>query len=91
MSEDQTRKLAETLAQILDRLTALEAKSYDTRPLHEQTRAALMEVRQELKEVRVELRRLNSNHEQMMIDLTNARSSLRDLSQRVEELEQPRH
>lgn len=91
MSQNQTRNPDETLALILERLTALEAKSYDTRPLHEQTRAAVMEVKQELKEVRAELRRLNSNHEQMMIDLTNARSSIRDLNQRVEELEQPHH
>ncbi len=39
MSEDQTQNLTsgDKLDLILERLTALEAKSSDTRPLHEQT------------------------------------------------------
>ncbi|HZS04927.1 MAG TPA: hypothetical protein VFD58_08845 [Blastocatellia bacterium] len=80
----------ETLQMILERLTALEAKSYDTRPLHERTRAELMEVKQELKEVRQELRKLNPSHEQMVIDLTSARADVRDLNHRVDDLERPR-
>ncbi len=92
MSEDQTQNLTsdDKLNLILERLAAREAKSSDTRPLHEQMRAELMEVRQELKEVKVELRKLNTNHETMIIDLTNARSSIRDLNHRGDDLERPR-
>jgi hypothetical protein len=45
----------ETLALILERLTALEAKSDDTRPMHEQNRAEIAGLRQEMKEMRGEI------------------------------------
>ncbi|HZS08940.1 MAG TPA: hypothetical protein VFD58_29150 [Blastocatellia bacterium] len=105
MSKDQTQNLNNSEPVTLESLAAqmaqlmiefrefrafAEPKLYDTKPIREQALKEIMEVRQELKDVRAELRRLNSHHEQMMIDPTGARSDIRDLNRRVDDLESPR-
>jgi archaellum component FlaC len=92
MSEDQTQNLTSDgkLDLILQRLTALEAKAYDTKPIWERALAEIMEMNQRFSRVEAELRKLNSHHETLTMDLLTARSDIRDMNRRIDEIERPR-
>jgi phage shock protein A len=91
MNEDTTANLTMDgkLNLILERLTALEAKSFDTRPIWEQALAEILEVRQRTEGIERELRKLNSRIETMPVDLMQARSDIREITYRVDDLERP--
>ena len=111
MSDDVTPNLPnELLQQILDgvggiesrldgmdsRLEALEAKSFDTKPLWERALAALAEIKQGLAEVKQDLaevkRRLDSMERRFSVlndDVLYMRAEHRKLEDRVERLESP--
>jgi predicted nucleic acid-binding Zn-ribbon protein len=103
MSEDNTQNLTTDgkLDLILRRLTALEnnlaefrafaePRLQDTRPLHDQTRAAVMELSDRITGVEKELRMLGHKMEVLNENSLDARADVRDLKQRVEDLERPR-
>jgi len=62
-----------------------EPKLYDAKPLHEQTRAEVIEMRQEMNQrferLEKELRQPNHKFENQMSDPANARADVRDLQQ----------
>ncbi len=84
----------ETLNLILERLTALEAKSYDTRPMHDQTRAEIIEMRLEMNQrferLEKEMRLMNRRFDEVGRDQYTLRAEVRDLEQRVDDIERPR-
>ncbi len=104
MSEDATKNLSSDdkldliLAEIKTlnvRVAALEAKSYDTRPIWERALAEILELKERqsgvetgLQEVRKEVRQFRRQMEQMIVTQAQIQADIRDLDIRVATLEE---
>lgn len=97
-STDPIEKLGHNVEEILatlqnmnERLTALEAKSYDTKPIWERALAEIAETRQEMaegrKEMNTKFRNLDRKFDQLAKELFEMRASISDLDSRVADLE----
>jgi BMFP domain-containing protein YqiC len=86
MSEETTKDLTpdDKLDQILQRLAALEAKTYDTRPIWEQAVKEITETRQEMN---AKFRALDHKFDVRIKDLFATRTSVEELDSRVTDLE----
>jgi BMFP domain-containing protein YqiC len=86
MSEETTKDLTpdDKLDQILQRLAALEAKTYDTRPIWEQAVKEITETRQEMN---AKFRALDHKFDVLIKDLFATRTSVEELDSRVTDLE----
>ncbi|HZS10310.1 MAG TPA: hypothetical protein VFD58_36110 [Blastocatellia bacterium] len=103
MSEDETRNLRaedkldlilQRLGLVEERLSALEAKSYDMRPIWERALAELAETRQEMNQrferLEKEMRLMNRKFDEVVKDHYTLRADMRKLEERLTDLERPR-
>jgi uncharacterized coiled-coil DUF342 family protein len=107
MSEDTTRNLSPDdkldlllaevssikteLRNLSDRVAALEAKSYDTRPIWERALAEILEVRTDVQEIKKEMRQsrrqmevLSSNYVKVIASLDDREDSASALENKLE-------
>ncbi len=103
MNEDATRNLStndklDLILQRFDqadtRIAALEAKSYDTRPIWESALKEIAETRQEMNlrfdRLEKEMRLMNRRFDEVSRDQYTLRAEVCDLEQRVDDIERPR-
>ena len=96
MEDDTTRDLSfsDKLDQILSRLNALEAKTYDTRPIWERALAEIIEIKAEVlgiknenAEIKTEIRRQGHKFEIFVQHLISAQVDVKDLEERLSRIE----
>ncbi|HZS09505.1 MAG TPA: hypothetical protein VFD58_32040 [Blastocatellia bacterium] len=78
----------ETLTLILDRLTALEAKSYDTRPLHDETLAGIAQLSEQITRANDRLDRIDKAIRQLDRRFDSMSVEVVEIKERVREIEE---